>query len=254
MPPMSWATSPAVGGNYGARNPLRIPGLVANHLAARSQERLFLTDVDEIWCTSKPDAARLAEISGNRRVIVVPNAISVSSISPSRLPDRPIVGFIGTYAYTPNLDAAIVLVDDVLPLLRVLAPDVRVRLAGTGMPAEIEQRLSLTPNVQVMGPVGDAAAFVAGCRVMALPIRRAAGCRSSSSRPWPRSDPSSAPTALVSGLEFPIDQALLIADSRANWPTPSISCSPTTSWRRVSPPPPAEPSSRTFPPRRSWLG
>src|SRR5439155_653214 len=72
-------------------------------------------------------------------------------------------------------DAAIVLVDDVLPLLRVLAPDVRVRLAGTGMPADIEQRLNLTPNVQVVGPVGDAAGFVAGCRVMALPIRRRGG-------------------------------------------------------------------------------
>jgi len=131
--------------------------------------------VDEIWCASEPEAARLAAISAYHRVIVVPNAIPASSISPSRLPDRPIVGFIGSYAYTPTLDAAIVLVDDVLPLLRVLAPDVRVRLAGTGMPADIEQRLNLTPNVQVVGPVGDAAGFVAGCRVMALPIRRRGG-------------------------------------------------------------------------------
>ena len=106
--------------------------------------------MDEIWCTWEPEAARLAVISGNGHVIVVPNAIPASSISPSRLPDRPIVGFTGTYAHTPTLDAAIVLVDDVLPLLRVLAPDVRVRLAGTGMPTGIEQRLSLTPEVAVM--------------------------------------------------------------------------------------------------------
>ena len=169
--------------------------------------------MDEIWCASEPEAARLAAISAYHRVIVVPNAIPASSISPSRLPDRPIVGFIGSYAYTPTLDAAIVLVDDVLPLLRVLAPDVRVRLAGTGMPADIEQRLNLTPNVQVVGPVGDAAGFVAGCRVMALPIRRRGGVPFKLIEAMAAQRPVVATGALVRGLELPSGQALLIADS-----------------------------------------
>ena len=198
---------------YGARNPIKVPGLVANHLAAHSQERLFLSDVDEIWCTSEPEAARLASISGNRHVIVVPNAIPAASISPTTPPDEPIVGFIGTYAYAPNLDAATVLVDDVLPLLRVLAPDVRVRLAGTGMPAAIEQRLRLTPNVEVVGPVADAAEFVAGCRVMALPIRIRGGVPLKLIEAMAAQRPVVGTTALVTGLGLRSGRALLVADS-----------------------------------------
>jgi glycosyltransferase involved in cell wall biosynthesis len=198
---------------YGARNPIKLPGLAANHLAARSQERLFLPDVDEIWCTSEPEAARLSSISGNGRVLVVPNAIPASSISIAPRPDRPIVGFIGTYTYTPNLDAALVLVDDVLPLLRELAPDVRIRLAGTGMPAAIEQRFLLKPNVEVSGPVGDAARFVAGCRVMALPVRIRGGVPLKLVEAMASQRPIVGTSALVSGLDLRSGEALLVADS-----------------------------------------
>lgn len=198
---------------YGKRNPIKIPGLLANHLAARSQERLFLSRVGEIWCTSEPEATRLSSISGNRRVIVVPNAIPVSSISPTPLVREPIVGFIGTYAYTPNLDAAVVLVDEILPLLRALAPGVRVRLAGTGMPAAIEQRLRHTPNVEVLGPVADAAAFVAGCRVMALPVRLRGGVPLKLVEAMAARRPVVTTSEMVEGLHLRNGREVLVADS-----------------------------------------
>ena len=90
-------------------------------------------------------------------------------------------------------------------------------LLGLGMKsrkgAGIEQRLSLTPNVQVMGPVGDAAGFVAGCRVMALPIRRRGGVPFKLVEAMAAQRPVVATSALVSGLELPSGQALFIADS-----------------------------------------
>jgi glycosyltransferase involved in cell wall biosynthesis len=202
---------------YGGRHPIKIPGLLANHLAARSQERLFLSGVDEIWCTSEPEAARLSSISGNRRVIVVPNAIPVSSVSPTPLVDEPIVGFIGTYGYTPNLDAAVELAEEVLPLLRARAPDARVRLAGTGMPVAIEQRLRRTPNVEVLGPVADAAAFVAGCRVMALPVRLRGGVPLKLIEAMAAQRPVVTTNAMVAGLRLVNGRDLLVTDSPSSF-------------------------------------
>lgn len=198
---------------YGRRRPIKIPGLAANHLAARSQERLFLPGADEIWCTSEPEAARLTTISGNRHIIVVPNAIPVSSVSPTPLPDEPVVGFIGTYAYTPNLDAAVVLVDEVLPLLRTIVPEVQVRLAGTGMPAEVERRLRHTPNVQVLGPVADAAAFVAGCRVMAFPVRLRGGVPLKLIEAMAAQRPVVTTSEMVNGLGLRNGREILVEDS-----------------------------------------
>lgn len=198
---------------YGARNPVKIPGLLANHLAARSQERLFLSRVDEIWCTSEPEAVRLSSISGHRRVVVVPNAVPVSSVSPTPLVDEPIVGFIGTFGYTPNLDAVEVLVDEVLPLLRPLVPDVQVRLAGAGLPASTAQRLRQIPNVEVLGQVVDANAFVAGCRVMAFPVRLRGGVPLKLIEAMAAARPVVTTRAMVSGLGFRNGREVLVADS-----------------------------------------
>jgi glycosyltransferase involved in cell wall biosynthesis len=198
---------------YGGRNLIKIPGLLANHLAVRSQESLFLARAAEIWCTSEPEATRLSAISGNRRVIVVPNAVPVSSVSPTPPVDAPIVGFIGTYAYTPNLDAVIALVDEILPLLRTLTPGVRVRLAGAGMPTAIEQRLRHTPNVEVLGSVADAAEFVAGCRVMALPVRLRGGVPLKLVEALAMQRPVVTTRAMVAGLRLRHGHDILIADS-----------------------------------------
>ena len=198
---------------YGARNPVKIPGLLANYLAARSQEHLFLSRVDEIWCTSEPEAVRFASISGHRRVIVIPNAIPVASVRPTPVVDEPIVGFIGTFDYTPNLDAVEVLVDEVLPVLRTLVPDVQVRLAGAGTLVAIEQRLRATPNVEVLGRVVDANAFVAGCRVMAIPVRLRGGVPLKLIEAMAAARPVVTTSEMVSGLGFRDGCEVLIADS-----------------------------------------
>lgn len=198
---------------YGSRRPAKIPGLFANYLAIRSQERLFLADAAEIWCTSDPEADRLMSITGNRHTLVVPNALPMSSIAPAPPISAPIIGFIGTYAYTPNLDAAEALVDEVLPLLRGVTPDVVVRLAGTGMPAATEQRLGHTPNVEVWGPVADASVFVAGCRAMALPVRLRGGVPLKLIEAMALQRPVVTTSEMVAGLGLRDGHDVLVADS-----------------------------------------
>jgi glycosyltransferase involved in cell wall biosynthesis len=154
---------------HGRRHPERIPGLLASYLATRSLERLALPLCAEIWANSEPQAAELARIAPGTAVIVVGNVLDEAEIAPSPLGTEPVVGFIGSYRYTPNLDAARHLVERVGPTLRARVPDARVALAGAGLPAEVERRWA-ADGIDVRGRVADSGEFMRSCRVLAFPL------------------------------------------------------------------------------------
>jgi glycosyltransferase involved in cell wall biosynthesis len=155
---------------YGRRRPERLPGLLANYVAMRSLERLALPLCAEIWANSEPQAGELRQVAPRSDVVVIGNVLDEEEVTPSPLPREPVVGFIGSYRYTPNLDAARHLVEEVAPALRALRPDARVALAGAGLPRDVERRWNAAAGVDVLGRVPDSGAFMRSCRVLAFPL------------------------------------------------------------------------------------
>lgn len=155
---------------HGRRHPARLPGLAANHLATRVQERLYLPACTEVWANSEVQARRLRELSPSTRVIVVGNVLDEQAAEASPIPPTPAVGFISAYGYPPNLAAAQHLAFEVLPRLRRSLPDARLRLAGGGMSPERSARLAAVPGVEMLGRVPDSGAFMASCATMAFPL------------------------------------------------------------------------------------
>jgi glycosyltransferase involved in cell wall biosynthesis len=156
---------------YGKRKPWRIPGLLVNHLATRSQESLFLSACSEIWATTDEEAALLRKMAPAANVLVAGNALDERVVKSSDIPPEGPIGFIGNYSLAPNLDAARFLVEQVFPYIERRRPGTRLALAGTGMPVDIRTRFQTIPGVQVLGRVEDSVAFIQSSRVMALPIR-----------------------------------------------------------------------------------
>lgn len=155
---------------HGRRQPARIPGLLANYLATRSLERLALPLCAEIWANSDPQARALRRVAPSTAVIVVANVLDESEIAFSGLGSEPVVGFIGSYRYTPNLDAARHLVEQVAPMLRARLPEARLALAGAGLPDAVRRRWETAAGIDVLGRVPDAGAFMRSCRVLAFPL------------------------------------------------------------------------------------
>ena len=155
--------------------PLHAPGLFANYVACRTQESLFLRECSEIWAASDSDAEYLRKKAPAANVFVCGNAIDNATVADVGSPDTAAIGFIGTYTYTPNLDAAQFLANEVLPLVRRSQPFATLRLAGKGLSKAQRDALSAVPGVEVLGAVPDAAQFVQSCTVMALPIRLRGG-------------------------------------------------------------------------------
>lgn len=160
---------------YGLRSPWRLPGLLVNHMATRRQEFLSLGGCAELWATTDAEREVLRSLAPTANVLVAGNAVDESLVTQSAFPADGPIGFIGNYSLAPNLDAARLLAEQVLPLVRQRAPGARLILAGAGMPAPIASMLENLPGVQLFGRVEDSLAFVRGCRVMALPIRVRAG-------------------------------------------------------------------------------
>jgi glycosyltransferase involved in cell wall biosynthesis len=145
-------------------------GLYANYLASRTQERIFLKECSELWATSAAEAEEFRRISPDVRVLVVPNSLDENVIRPEPTAVGPVVGFIGTYSYTPNLQAALFLAEQVFPQVLDQCPNAILRIAGANMPVEAAAKLRTLKNVEMLGQVADSGRFMNDCAVLALPV------------------------------------------------------------------------------------
>lgn len=159
----------------GRAAPLRLPGLLINHLATKSQESLFLAACTEVWTSTAAESDDIRKLAPASTVLVAGNAVDEVSVFTSPPPGGGPVGFIGNFALSVNYDAACFLTEQIWPRVIGQRPDARLALAGSGIPLEKVRSFQRIPGVDVLGHVDDAAAFVRSCSAMALPIRIRAG-------------------------------------------------------------------------------
>ena len=145
-------------------------GLYANHLACRTQERIFLKQSSEVWTTSSVEAEEFRRLADGVRVLVVPNSLDEKAVRPALAASEPIVGFIGTYSYAPNLQSALFLAEQVFPHVLDDCPDATLRIAGANMPDSAIERLQNLRHVEILGQVADSGRFMDDCAVLALPV------------------------------------------------------------------------------------
>ena len=83
--------------------------------------------------------------------------------------------FVGGFEHPPNVDAALALVNDVMPLVWERLGDVPVTIAGSKPTPEVEALAG--PNVEITGWVEDLQPLIDGARAMAAPLRYGAGMK-----------------------------------------------------------------------------
>ena len=137
----------------------------------------------------------------------IPNAVVLPPPTPrpSRRSD-PSLLFVGNLTYAPNVEAARVLVEAVLPLLRRPA---RVSLVGA-IDARVAQLAS--DHVQVAGFVRDLGSIYASADVVVVPLQRGAGTRIKLLEAFAHGVPVIASPMAADGLEASHGRHLLLAD------------------------------------------
>lgn len=157
---------------------------------------------------------------------VIPNAVRLPGGDELRRragwpgQDRPegiSVLFAGNLTYPPNAGAAVTLVREVLPRLRLLVDrPVTVTVAGEPGPDDQVRSLAAVPGVQVTGFVADLAACYRAADVVVAPLAAGGGTRIKLLEAFAYGLPVVTSTAGAAGLDLADRVHVLIADSPAD--------------------------------------
>ncbi len=102
-------------------------------------------------------------------------AAPLAPAAAERFDERDALLFVGGYAHRPNVDAALWLAREIMPLVWQRAPAARLVLVGSKPPAEV---LALAgPRVEVTGWVADLGPAYAAARASINPLRYGAGVK-----------------------------------------------------------------------------
>ena len=105
------------------------------------------------------------------RIHIVPNGVDTSYFTPSPRPDGACCAFIGNMAYAPNVDAAVHLAQDILPLVK--HPGATLLLAGASPSPAV--RALAGPRIEVTGWLEDIRSAYARAVLFVAPLRLGTG-------------------------------------------------------------------------------
>jgi GT2 family glycosyltransferase len=145
-----------------------------NHEKTRRRELAVYSKADSIVVVTETDRHALLADLPDATVHVIPNIHDVPEEVAS-VAGRSGLLFVGNFAHPPNIDAARLLCEEVLPQILAEQPDVELTIVGQNPPPEIETLSG--PNVHVTGWVADLQPLLAEHRVSVAPLRYGAGMK-----------------------------------------------------------------------------
>ncbi|MGC4081465.1 MAG: glycosyltransferase [Vicinamibacterales bacterium] len=182
--------------------------------ATEALTRTVCARADPVLACSDVDAARIASLSPDARIDVMPNGVDTRVFDGLSAPPRegsPTVTFTGFLAYWPNADACTFFIVDILPRLRALVPDVRVRIVGRVAPEPVVT-MTAAHGVELHADVPDIRPWFETSHVMVAPIRAGSGTRLEILEAFAARRPVVSTTIGCEGLDVRHDEHLLIAD------------------------------------------
>jgi polysaccharide biosynthesis protein PslH len=119
--------------------------------------------------------------------------------------------FTGRMNYPPNIDAACFFAQEILPLVRAVAPHARFHIVGADPAPEV--RALASEAIVVHGRVTDVRPFLANSEVVVVPVRRGGGTRLKVLEAAASGKPIVSTGLGVEGLDLGSDDVLIADDA-----------------------------------------
>ena len=177
--------------------------------ASAMLERKWFSRYSEILTTSAEDAKAVLALAPDAHVTIYPNAIPVPPV-PVGIKEDAIV-FSGNLEYYPNISAVRFFRQSVWPALRERWPRLVWRLIGKN-PAGVAQWTAGDPRIELTGPVEDAVAELAKCKIAVVPVLAGSGTRLKILEAWAAELPVVSTRLGAEGLPVQDGQEILLAD------------------------------------------
>lgn len=177
----------------------------------RKYQSKYLKDLDMVLFVSPDDAAStLARVPG-APVVVCQNGVDTDRFAPGTSDsDSPVLVFEGTMTFPPNVEGAVRLARDVLPLVRTEVPEARALLVGRDPVPEV--RALASDAVEVTGTVADVRAEVLRGSVFVCPLVSGTGQKNKLLQAWSMGLPVVATTMSTTGLDARSGENVILAD------------------------------------------
>ncbi len=192
----------------GAGSPLDLRRRAARRTLNRSVRQAVRLATQTYVCADEDRDLLKNRVPGSE-VITVPNAVQVPDALP--LGHDPVLLFLGSFWYQPNVDAARFLMHEVLPRVRRMVPEAILVIAGPA-PERIPEHASPVAGVEITGFVEDLRALYQRARVFCCPIERGAGTRIKIIEAAAHGRPVVATPFGAAGLEFLNERDVLLRD------------------------------------------
>jgi GT2 family glycosyltransferase/SAM-dependent methyltransferase/glycosyltransferase involved in cell wall biosynthesis len=181
-------------------------------MALRELELAMMRATDVTIVVSAAEREQVLRDVPGASVLVVPTLHEVAAyVAPPS--ERAGVLFVGGFEHIPNVDAAIRLVDEVMPRVWAELGDVEVTIVGSQPPPDV---LALaTPLVDVAGWVEDLEPLLMRSRLMVAPLRFGAGVKGKITQCLAAGLPVVTTSLGAEGLDVEDGESILIADEPA---------------------------------------
>jgi glycosyltransferase involved in cell wall biosynthesis len=177
----------------------------------RQLSRIF----DGIITVSKEDSRFAREEYGLTRVLGdVPPGVDTEFFKPatSKASPFPVLAFLGSMDWLPNIEGVRWFVDEVYPLVKLSVPDVRLRIIGRRPGPEIQEMSRIDPSIEVTGTVEDVRPWLRDAAAMIVPLLSGGGTRIKILEAMAAGTPVLSTTVGAEGLPFTDGTHLLLAD------------------------------------------
>jgi sugar transferase (PEP-CTERM/EpsH1 system associated) len=179
-------------------------------------ERWVARAFEETWLISEADRQVLATACPGANIRVVPNGVDLDLFQPTgQARESNSLIFVGHMGVFHNIDAAVHLVTDVLPLVREQIPDCRLKIVGADPDPQV-LRLGHDPAVTVTGFVPDLNEQLNQAAVFVAPLRFAAGVQNKVLEAMAAGTTVVTTGLINEGLGAQPDQELVVADDAAS--------------------------------------
>jgi glycosyltransferase involved in cell wall biosynthesis len=162
---------------------------------------------------SHRDAATIRRNFGAPRVSVVENGVDLQHFTPQRDVERDPTRmlFLGSLDWRPNQDAAVQLLDELLPGVRTAVPRATAVLVGRRPPTWLRIKVGATPGAELHADVPDVRPFLARCGFLVVPLRIGGGSRLKILEALAAGTPVVSTRVGAEGLELSPNRDLLVA-------------------------------------------
>jgi glycosyltransferase involved in cell wall biosynthesis len=197
---------------------VRRAALRAEAGAVRRFEAAAFGQFDRVAVITEGDRDALREVAPDLPVVVVPHGVDGTryewTAPVQRSPGR--IMLHGVLSYPPNIDAARVLVHEVLPVVRREVPEAHVILVGRS-PTPAVLALAEEPGVEVTGEVDDVRPWLASASVYACPMRHGGGVKNKVLEAMALGVPCVATSVATRGLDVEAGRDLIVEDDPATF-------------------------------------